>query len=191
MIKLRIQSFLSMIGDMQKQLQKQGKRFAELVGLELRGTIAANGYTQAEIADHLGHSHTAFGRWLKGNPPITVGVLYDICADIQVNPRSIIGKAYNRLLEEEFVEKDDTTVDVGAKEFLKAMRSKDAVAPDSVAKDSDNGEHGVFYPFASRAQMHQFVKEVLIPQLKEDNLLGLAAEQNPDKEREKEGGEDR
>jgi transcriptional regulator with XRE-family HTH domain len=181
-------------------MERHGQRFAELVGLELKGMIAANGFTQAQVAEHLGHSPTALGRWLKGKPPITVGVLYDICNDIKANPKAVIEKAYNRLLEEEFTSQKDSgaSVDNGARAFLAAMQSVTAnqssqanPSPASASEQESKNELGIFSPFTSRDQMHQFVEEVIIPQLRENHLFGLAAEENPDKTRETEGGEDR
>ncbi len=171
---------------MTNELQQQGQRFAELVGLEIKGAIASNGFTQAQVADRLGHSRTAFGRWLKGMPPIAVEVLYNICSVIGANPQTIVGKAYDRLREEESRSEVDKILNSELQRSLAERNTGDIeVSAKPAAVESE-----VFAPFASQAQMQQFVQEVIVPKLKENDLYGLAAEKNPNKSYEAEDGAD-
>lgn len=78
----------------------RSKRFAQLVGLELKANFAREQISQAEIAEALGHSKSGYSRWLNAKPSMPLETLLNTCLYIHVDPRDIIDAAYKRLLQE-------------------------------------------------------------------------------------------
>lgn len=75
-------------------------RFAQLLGLELKGSFARLQVSQTSVADRLGHSRTSYSKWMNGKPSMPVEALLNTCELIGVDPREIVNAAYERLVEE-------------------------------------------------------------------------------------------
>lgn len=81
-------------------LDERAKKFSYYFGLELKGAIAAQGCSQAKVADSLGHARSSMSNWLKAKPPIPVDVAQKICEYIGVEMRVIVQRANMRVIEE-------------------------------------------------------------------------------------------
>lgn len=90
---------LSNISNMSKETNRS-ERFAQLVGLELKGNFASRNISQTKIADELGHSRSGYSKWLNAKPSIPLEALLNTCELIDVDPRSVIDSAYSRLISE-------------------------------------------------------------------------------------------
>ncbi|MFU0571856.1 helix-turn-helix domain-containing protein [Gardnerella vaginalis] len=78
----------------------RSERFAQLVGLELKGNFASRNISQTKIADELGHSRSGYSKWLNAKPSIPLEALLNTCELIDADPRSVIDSAYSRLISE-------------------------------------------------------------------------------------------
>lgn len=83
-----------------EQLENRAKVFSRYFGLELKGAIAAQGYSQAKVAEALGHAKSAMSNWLNAKPPISVDVAQKICELIGVDMRTIVDRANVRTIDE-------------------------------------------------------------------------------------------
>lgn len=90
---------LSNISSMSKEINRS-ERFAQLVGLELKGNFASRNISQTKIADELGHSRSGYSKWLNAKPSIPLEALLNTCELIDADPRSVIDSAYSRLISE-------------------------------------------------------------------------------------------
>lgn len=90
---------LSNISNMSKEINRS-ERFAQLVGLELKGNFASRNISQTKIADELGHSRSGYSKWLNAKPSIPLEALLNTCELIDADPRSVIDSAYSRLISE-------------------------------------------------------------------------------------------
>lgn len=90
---------LSNISNMSKETNRS-ERFAQLVGLELKGNFASRNISQTKIADELGHSRSGYSKWLNAKPSIPLEALLNTCELIDADPRSVIDSAYSRLISE-------------------------------------------------------------------------------------------
>lgn len=75
-------------------------RFAQLVGLELKGEFAKHGYSQGKVADELGHSRGGYSKWINAKPSMPMEAFLNTCELIDVDPRNVMDAAYSRLIEE-------------------------------------------------------------------------------------------
>ena len=75
----------------------RGIRFTAYVGLELKGAIAARGWTATAVAQATSHSPAALSRWLSGQKALPMPVLLEACDVIGADPREIVERAYSRL----------------------------------------------------------------------------------------------
>jgi transcriptional regulator with XRE-family HTH domain len=85
---------------MSEIIEDRSKRFAQLIGLELKANFAREETSQAEVAEKLGHSKSGYSRWLNAKPSMPVEALLNTCESIGVDPRIVIDAAYRRLIEE-------------------------------------------------------------------------------------------
>ena len=74
-------------------------RFGVLVGQELRDAIGPRG--GAAVARAVGIERATFSRFLTGKKPMPLHLLVDACEAVRANPRDIIDRAYERLLDEQ------------------------------------------------------------------------------------------
>lgn len=72
--------------------------FAQYVGLELKGRIISQGFRATAVANAIGRSPSAFNRWLNGKVEIPLAVLCQACEVIDVEPRVLVGYAYDRMV---------------------------------------------------------------------------------------------
>lgn len=79
---------------------KRGDRFSELVGLELRGVLSSRGYTSQHVASRIGIHHVSLSRYLNGHRILPSSVISSVCEVVGVNPKEVIERAYERLLDE-------------------------------------------------------------------------------------------
>jgi transcriptional regulator with XRE-family HTH domain len=80
--------------------QDRSKRFAQLIGIELKANFARAEMSQAEVAEKLGHSKSGYSRWLNAKPSIPFEAFLNTCELIGVNPATVIETAYGRLISE-------------------------------------------------------------------------------------------
>lgn len=130
---------------MNNEINLRSRRFSELLGLELKGLFSSKGTTQTKVADGLGHSRTAFSKWLKGERNMPVSVFFNICEMLNADPGKILDRAYLRLIEEKGSLLESGT----AREILRQASpvgegSKDESDADAILKsfikDKDSGK---------------------------------------------------
>lgn len=85
---------------MANEIETRAQLFAKYLGAELKGAIRSRGYSQAEIADRLGHARSSFANWLNAKPSIPVEVAEKICLCIGVDMKVIVGRAHERVNED-------------------------------------------------------------------------------------------
>ncbi|MCH9275660.1 helix-turn-helix domain-containing protein [Bifidobacterium amazonense] len=85
---------------MANEIDTRAQLFGKYLGAELKGAIRSRGYSQAEIADRLGHARSSFANWLNAKPSIPVEVAEKICLCIGVELKEIVGRAHQRVNEE-------------------------------------------------------------------------------------------
>ncbi len=74
--------------------------FTRYVGLELKGTITARGFTAKHVAEETGHTPASMNRWLNGKVDLPLGVLFEACDVIKVEPFVLIVAATERVRSE-------------------------------------------------------------------------------------------
>lgn len=80
--------------------EQRSKRFAQLIGYELKANFAREGTSQAEVAERLGHSKSGYSRWINAKPSMPLEAFINTCELINVDPRQVVDAAYARLIEE-------------------------------------------------------------------------------------------
>lgn len=85
----------------------RAERFAQYVGLELKGAIIARGFTAKQVAESTGRSPAAFNRWINGKAELPIVALSESCEFIGIEPSVIVENAYARMIME-FGELDGT-----------------------------------------------------------------------------------
>lgn len=80
--------------------EQRSKRFAQLIGYELKANFAREGTSQAEVAERLGHSKSGYSRWINAKPSMPLEAFINTCELINVDPRQVVDAAYTRLIEE-------------------------------------------------------------------------------------------
>ena len=78
----------------------RSRRFAQLVGLELKAEFARHEISQGRVADSLGHSRGGYSKWINAKPSMPLEALLNTCEFIEIAPRQIVDAAYTRLVEE-------------------------------------------------------------------------------------------
>lgn len=80
---------------------ERARRFAEYVGLELKGMIASTkGVTANGVARTMGRQPAAFNRWLNGKIEIPLSVACEACEVIETEPKYLVERAYDRMVAE-------------------------------------------------------------------------------------------
>lgn len=87
--------------------RRRAERFAQYVGLELKGAIVSRGFTAKQVAEATGRSAAAFNRWINGKAELPIVALSESCETIGVEPSTIVENAYARMVME-FGEVDGT-----------------------------------------------------------------------------------
>ncbi|MBG6083282.1 helix-turn-helix domain-containing protein [Zhihengliuella flava] len=77
--------------------RERSEAFTRYVGLELKGRITAHGFTAKTVAESMGRSVAAFNRWLNGKVEIPLSVVCEACELIDIDPREIVERAYDRM----------------------------------------------------------------------------------------------
>ena len=80
--------------------EQRSKRFAQLIGYELKANFAREGTSQAEVAERLGHSKSGYSRCINAKPSMPLEAFINTCELINVDPRQVVDAAYTRLIEE-------------------------------------------------------------------------------------------
>lgn len=80
--------------------EQRSKRFAQLIGYELKANFAREGTSQAEVAERLGHSKSGYSRWINAKPSMPLETFINTCELINIDPRHVVDAAYARLIEE-------------------------------------------------------------------------------------------
>lgn len=81
-------------------IEGRGDRFAELVALELRGAMASRGFVAQHVASRIGIHSVSLSRYLNGHRVMPSSVVSTVAEVIGVEPQEIVGRAYERLLDE-------------------------------------------------------------------------------------------
>lgn len=87
-------------GGMANEIDTRAQLFAKYLGAELKGAIRSRGYSQAEIADRLGHARSSFANWLNAKPSIPIEVAEKICLCIGVELKIVVARAHQRVNDE-------------------------------------------------------------------------------------------
>lgn len=98
----------------------RAERFAQYVGLELKGAIVARGFTAKQVAESTGRSPAAFNRWINGKAELPIVALSESCEFIGIEPSAIVENAYARMIME-FGELDGTQYEDESTPSLKAI----------------------------------------------------------------------
>lgn len=72
-------------------------RFTYYISLELKGAVTAQNWSVTRLATATGRNKANISLWLNGKREIPLKVVYEICATIGIEPRTIIDRAYNRV----------------------------------------------------------------------------------------------
>lgn len=89
---------------MMTHMSNDGDRFTALVGAEIKGAIAARGWSARAVARETGHSPTALNGWLNGRRALPLSTLYEITELVGVPARDVVERAYLRMCEEDRTE---------------------------------------------------------------------------------------
>ena len=82
-------------------MRGRADKFAEYVGLALKGAITEHGFAASAVADRLGRSRSAFTNWLNTRKAtLPLEVLAEACEVIGVEPSEVVKSAYERLCRE-------------------------------------------------------------------------------------------
>lgn len=78
--------------------RQRAERFAQYVGLELKGAIIARGFTAKQVAEATNRSPAAFNRWINGKAELPMVALSESCEIIGMEPDAIVENAYARMV---------------------------------------------------------------------------------------------
>ena len=78
----------------------RSQRFAQLVGLELKGEFAKHSISQTKVAEILGHSKGGYSKWINAKPSMPLEAFLNTCELIEADPKAVIDASYKRLLDE-------------------------------------------------------------------------------------------
>jgi hypothetical protein len=78
----------------------RSRRFAQLVGLELKGEFAKHSISQTKVAEILGHSKGGYSKWINAKPSMPLEAFLNTCELIEADPKAVIDASYKRLLDE-------------------------------------------------------------------------------------------
>lgn len=74
--------------------------FGRYVGLELKGAIVSRSLTAKAVAERIGRADANLNRWLNGKTEIPITVVCEVCEVLDLEPRTIVEHAYDRMIEE-------------------------------------------------------------------------------------------
>ncbi|WP_333810750.1 helix-turn-helix transcriptional regulator [Timonella senegalensis] len=119
----------------------RAERFAQYVGLELKGAIISRGFTAKQVAETTGRSPAAFNRWINGKAELPIVALSESCEVIGIEPSFIVENAYARMIME-FGELDGTQYEDHGAEIIEfpdysQMSEEDVRNYGLAAKDGD------------------------------------------------------
>ena len=80
--------------------RQRGELFGRYVGLELKGAIVSRALTAKAVAEQIGRADANLNRWLNGKTEIPIAVLCEVCEVLDLEPRTIVEHAYDRMVEE-------------------------------------------------------------------------------------------
>lgn len=80
--------------------RQRGELFGRYVGLELKGAIVSRTLTAKAVAEQIGRADANLNRWLNGKTEIPIAVLCEVCEVLDLEPRTIVEHAYDRMVEE-------------------------------------------------------------------------------------------
>ncbi|WP_313278950.1 helix-turn-helix domain-containing protein [Timonella senegalensis] len=127
----------------------RAERFAQYVGLELKGTIIARGFTAKQVSELTGRSPAAFNRWINGKAELPIVALSESCEVIGIEPNVIVENAYARMIMD-FGELDGTQYEDEAAEvigFPQVPQIEDSAADKGdweLASYKNDGTHNEF-----------------------------------------------
>lgn len=78
---------------MEQMLKKRAESFSRFVSEEVRGAIAAKGFTQRRVATKLRRQPKNLSQWLSGERQIPMDVAYQICDIINMDIQTIVARA--------------------------------------------------------------------------------------------------
>lgn len=78
----------------------RSRRFAQLVGLELKGEFAKHSISQTKVAEILGHSKGGYSKWINAKPSMPLEAFLNTCELIEADHKAVIDASYKRLLDE-------------------------------------------------------------------------------------------
>ncbi|WP_295014843.1 helix-turn-helix transcriptional regulator [uncultured Microbacterium sp.] len=80
--------------------RERGELFSRYIGLELKGAIVARALTAKAVAEQIGRADANLNRWLNGKTEIPIGVVCEVCEVLDLEPRTIVEHAYDRMIDE-------------------------------------------------------------------------------------------
>lgn len=80
--------------------RERGELFGRYVGLELKGAIVSRSLTAKAVAERIGRADANLNRWLNGKTEIPIAVVREVCEVLDLEPRTIVEHAYDRMIEE-------------------------------------------------------------------------------------------
>ncbi|AZS46637.1 MULTISPECIES: helix-turn-helix domain-containing protein [Microbacterium] len=80
--------------------RERGELFGRYVGLELKGAIVSRSLTAKAVAERIGRADANLNRWLNGKTEIPIAVVCEVCEVLDLEPRTIVEHAYDRMIEE-------------------------------------------------------------------------------------------
>lgn len=85
---------------MRMNIDENDERFAYLVAQELKGAIAARGYTTKKVAERIGTYAPVLSKYFIGERSIPMSTLYKACYIIGVEAGELLDRASERLIKE-------------------------------------------------------------------------------------------
>lgn len=79
-------------------IQERGERFSFLLAQELKGAIAARGFTTKYVAEQLGTYAPVLSNYFNGKRALPADTLNKACEVIGMDPGELVNRAYDRLL---------------------------------------------------------------------------------------------
>ena len=68
----------------------RSRRFAQLVGLELKGEFAKHSISQTKVAEILGHSKGGYSKWINAKPSMPLEAFLNTCELIEADPKRLL-----------------------------------------------------------------------------------------------------
>ncbi|KAE8130247.1 MULTISPECIES: helix-turn-helix domain-containing protein [Bifidobacterium] len=81
-------------------LKDRAVLFSKRVSEEIRGAIAAKGYSQRQVAREIKRQPKNLSQWLSGERQIPMDVAYQICGHVGMNIQTIVARAEQDVINE-------------------------------------------------------------------------------------------